>query len=99
MNQKIHSFFTKGKKNYSLYLPHQIVAIEKMEMSGTKQVKCLLVALNNGEIWLYNSKYLLNIIKTDEVVRGMTFGVLGREEGSLVLNYMSGGISIKMLQR
>lgn len=36
MNSKIHSFFTKGKKNYSLYLPHPVVAIEKMEMSGTK---------------------------------------------------------------
>lgn len=68
MNSKIHSFFTKGKKNFSIYLPHPIVCMERMEMAGTKQVKCLLVALNNGEIRLYNQKYLLNIIKTDEVV-------------------------------
>jgi len=27
----------------------------------------------------------------------MVFGVLGREEGSLVINYKQGGISIKML--
>jgi len=46
---------------------------------------------------MYNDKYLLNVIKTDDVVRGMTFGVLGREEGSLVINYKSGGLTIKML--
>jgi len=97
MNNRIHSYFAKGKKNYSIYTPHPIVCIEKMEIQGTKQTKCLLVALNNGEIRVYNSKYLLNCIKTDDVVWGMVFGVLGREEGSLVINFKSGGITIKML--
>jgi Bardet-Biedl syndrome 1 protein len=99
MNHKINSYFEKGKKNFSIYLPHSIVCMEKMEMQGTKAVKCILVALSNKEIRMYNGKYLLNIIKGDDVVMGMAFGVLGREEGSLVINYKSGGLAIKMLQR
>lgn len=29
----------------------------------------------------------------------MKFGVYGREDGSLVLNYKNGGLSVKILQR
>ncbi len=68
-------------------------------MQRSKSVKCLLVALQNGEVRMYNGKYLITILKTDEVVRGMAFGTLGREEGSLVINYKNGGLTIKMLQR
>lgn len=68
MNNKINSFFTKGKKNFSIYLNKPIVAMEKMEMQGTKSVKCMLVALANSEIRVYNGKYLLNIIKGDDIV-------------------------------
>jgi hypothetical protein len=29
----------------------------------------------------------------------MVFGNYGREEGTLILNYQSGGLTVKMLQR
>ena len=59
----------------------------------------MLVALANGEVRLYNDKYLITTIKCDDIVTGMAFGVFGREEGSLALNFKSGGLTVKILQR
>ncbi len=53
----------------------------------------------NGEIRLYNDKNLITTINTDDIVTSMCFGVFGREEGCLVLNFKSGGLSAKILQR
>lgn len=68
-------------------------------MKRTKSVDAILVALSNGEIRMYNNKYLITTIKTDDIILGMKFGIFGREEGSLVINFKHGGISVKMLQR
>mmetsp|Transcript_35731 Transcript_35731/g.35371 ORF Transcript_35731/g.35371 Transcript_35731/m.35371 type:complete len:119 (-) Transcript_35731:412-768(-) len=70
-----------------------------MIMKRTKSVNAALVALSNGEIRMFNNKFLITTIKTDDVIMGMRFGVFGREEGSLVINFKHGGISVKMLQR
>ena len=70
-----------------------------MEMKRTKSVNAVLIALSNGEIRMYNDKYLITTIKTDDVIMGMHFGTFGREEGSLVINFKHGGLSVKMLQR
>jgi Bardet-Biedl syndrome 1 protein len=50
MNSKIHSFYSKGKKNFSIYLPKPIMVMEKMDMGRSKSMHGLLVALTNGEI-------------------------------------------------
>lgn len=97
MNNVIHSFFSKGKKNYSIYLPSTITNMEKMVMKKTKAVKAVLVALSNGEVRMYNDKYLITTIKNDDLITSMRFGIFGREEGSLVLIFKSGGLSVKML--
>ena len=68
MNKMIHSFYSKGKKNFSIYLPCPISCIAPMEMTRTKSVKCVLVALNNGEVRMYNGKTLISVIKTDSIV-------------------------------
>jgi len=99
MNNVITSYFGKGKKNFSLYMPCTISALEKMIMRRTKTVSAILIALTNGEIRMYNDKFLITTIKVDDIVLGMTFGVFGREEGSLVINFKHGGLSVKMLQR
>jgi Bardet-Biedl syndrome 1 protein len=99
MNNVIGSYYGKGKKNYSIYMPCTITNIEKMIMKRTKSVNAILVALSNGEIRMYNDKYLITSIKTDDIVMGMRFGIFGREEGSLVINFKHGGLSVKMLQR
>lgn len=48
---------------------------------------------------MYNGKHLISKITTEDSIRGMVFGTLGREEGSLAINYNNGGLTIKMLQR
>ncbi|TNV81162.1 hypothetical protein FGO68_gene3820 [Halteria grandinella] len=104
MNNTLHSFFLKGKKNFTMNLPAGVVDIQKLEVKRTQQStngQCLIVALNNGELRLYNSKdkNLIHILKNEDLISGMSYGTFGREEGSLIINNKSGGISVKMLQR
>ena len=99
MNNTFYSFFAKGKKNFSVFLPAAITNMDKLEITRTQNVRAVLVAIANGEVRLYNDMYLITTIKCDDIVTGMAFGVFGREEGSLVLNFKSGGLTVKILQR
>jgi len=75
------------------------VALCKLEMQRTTLVQGVLISLKNGEIRLYNDKNFISSIKNDDIVTGMVFGTFGREDGFLVLNYASGGLSAKILTR
>jgi len=106
MDGVIHSFHFKGKKNYSIYCPEPICSMELLSLTRIKSQRALLVALNNGEIRLYNKKHLLHTLLPEvsqgvyqESVTAMRFGPYGREEASLILAYKSGALTIKMLQR
>lgn len=91
-------------------MPAQITNICKMEMTRVQTIQAVMVALTNGEVRLYSDKYLITTIKNDvrlgfvnplvqDIVTAMTFGVYGREEGCLLMNYKSGGLAAKILQR
>jgi Bardet-Biedl syndrome 1 protein len=99
MDNVIHSFHFKGKKNYSIYLPEPITTMCMLSMSRIRDTKALVVALSNGEVRLYNKKHLVSTLKSQDVVTAMRFGPYGREEASLILCYKSGALAIKMLQR
>ncbi len=62
MNNVVSSYYGKGKKNYSIYMPCSITNIEKMIMKRTKAVNAVLVALSNGEIRMFNNKFLITTI-------------------------------------
>ena len=72
-------------------------------------IQAVIVGLSNGEIRLYNDKNLVTTLKTDviiymiilfqDIVCGLVFGVFGREEGCLIMNNKSGGLTAKILQR
>jgi Bardet-Biedl syndrome 1 protein len=68
MDQSIHSYSVKGKKIHSLYMPERILCMTSLELTQKKNIKCLLVSLANGEIRLYNGKYLISSIKVDDPV-------------------------------
>ena len=51
MNNVVHSYQHDGRKAYTIYLPASILAMQRLEMTGARQVKCLLVALSNGRCW------------------------------------------------
>ena len=50
-----------------------------------KGFKAVMVALANCEVHIYRDKYLVNIIKCEDVVVGMRFGRFGREDSTLVM--------------
>jgi len=93
MDNIIQSFYMKGKKNFAVTMPSEVLAITKMNTHKTTKAQSnYLVALKNGEIRMYNDKHLICKITTDDLVTGMLFGVFGREEGCLVINHKSGGL-------
>lgn len=51
----------------------------------SKGFKAVIVALNNCQVHIYKEKYLVNVIKTDDIVTGLKFGQFGREEGTLIM--------------
>jgi len=99
MDSVIHCFHFKGKKNHSIYLPCPISCMNLLQITKSRVAKALVVALNNGEVRLYNGKHLICTSKTNDVVTGMRLGTFGREEGSMVLSFKSGALMVKILQR
>merc|ERR1719409_2471922 len=99
MDNVIHCFHFKGKKNHSIYVPCPISCMSLLQITKSRVVKALVVALNNGEVRLYNGKHLITVVKTNDIVTGMKLGTFGREEGSMVLSLKSGALMVKILQR
>eukprot|EP00933_Yihiella_yeosuensis_P026875 TRINITY_DN20867_c0_g1_i1.p1 TRINITY_DN20867_c0_g1~~TRINITY_DN20867_c0_g1_i1.p1 ORF type:complete len:617 (-),score=119.82 TRINITY_DN20867_c0_g1_i1:152-1942(-) len=99
MDNVIHCFHFKGKKNRSIYLQHPISCMSLLQISKARVAKALVVALNNGEVRLYNGKHLITQINTNDVVTGIKLGTFGREEGSMVLSFKSGALMVKILTR
>mmetsp|Transcript_47681 Transcript_47681/g.152835 ORF Transcript_47681/g.152835 Transcript_47681/m.152835 type:complete len:596 (+) Transcript_47681:319-2106(+) len=99
MNNVLYSYHIKGKKNYSIYLPASIVAMELLEVVRQRMVKCLVVGMANGEVRVYNDKHLVNVLQAGEPVMGLRFGRFGREDNTLLYTGRSGALSIKMLPR
>ena len=70
MNNSLHSFYLKGKRNFNLIMPAPILDIVRLEVKRTQSTttgQCIVVALSNGEIRLYNpkEKNLIHVLKTD----------------------------------
>jgi Bardet-Biedl syndrome 1 protein len=99
MNRKITSFHLKGKKNWSLTMSDDIMAIAAFNLRRTKDTRGVLVALRGGDVVLYNEKVKVCTLSTEALMTGMLFGQYGREEASLVLVQKSGALSLKILKR
>merc|ERR1711935_77413 len=99
MDNVIHCFHFKGKKNHSIYLQSPISCMSLLQITKSRVAKALVVATNNGEVRLYNGKHLISVSKTNDVVAGIKLGTFGREEGSMVLSFKSGALMVKILQR
>jgi Bardet-Biedl syndrome 1 protein len=99
MDNVIHCFHFKGKKQHSIYLPCPISCMSLLQLTKARAARALVVALHNGEVRLYNGKHLITTSKTKDVVTGLKLGTFGREEGSMVLSFKSGALMVKILQR
>ena len=101
MNNVVHNFHVKGKKNYSLYMPASILCMETLDIVRARTVKCLIVSLSNGELRVYNEKNLVSLhnMNMNNPVQGLRFGRLGREDNALVVTTKSGGLHVKIMPR
>merc|ERR1719409_2040836 len=99
MDNVIHCFHFKGKKNHSIYLTCPISCMSLLQVTKARVAKALVVATSNGEVRLYNGKQLICVTKTNDIVTGLKMGTFGREEGSMVLSFKSGALMVKILQR
>ncbi|GAB9463367.1 Bardet-Biedl syndrome 1 [Globisporangium polare] len=99
MNRRLTSYHLKGKKNWSLTMTDDIVAIDSFSLRRTKDTRGVLVALRNGEVTLYNEKVKVCTLSTDAVLTAMAFGQYGREEASMVLISKNGALTLKILKR
>lgn len=100
MNDTIHCYHARsGKKQYSIYLPCGVKDMEILDMKGSRNVSCLIVALENFELRVYNGKQLINTIKTADRICGMRFGIYGSETNTLGMTFSNGGLSFKFLAR
>ncbi|XP_074644382.1 BBSome complex member BBS1-like [Tubulanus polymorphus] len=98
MDQTLKCFTTKGKKLWTVKLGANIMTIECMDYKP-KGLKAVLVALDNCEVHIYKDKYLVNTIKTEDVVTGLKFGKFGREDGTMIMTTKGGGLIVKILKR
>ena len=62
MGNVMHSYHIKGKKNYSVYLPAPIVAMELLSTERARSINAVLVALADGELRVYNEKNLVSTL-------------------------------------
>ena len=98
MDNTLTCYSTKGKKLWTAYLPSNIVTMSLMDYRA-RSFKGLLVSLNNGETRLYQDKFLVNTIKTNDQVTAIRFGRFGREDSALILVTKAGGLHVKILKR
>ncbi|XP_062576110.1 Bardet-Biedl syndrome 1 protein-like, partial [Saccostrea cucullata] len=98
MDESLHCYTSKGKKLWTVKLPGSMTTMEVIDYKS-KGFKAVIVALNNCQVHIYKEKYLVNVIKTDDVVTGLKFGQFGREEGTLIMTLKGGGLMIKILKR
>jgi len=99
MNDVVHNYQSSGHKNYSIYLPASILAMQKLEVTSARMTKCLVVALANGEVRVYNEKHLVSLHTIPSPVTGVWFGRYGREDNTLITVTKSGALDIKILPR
>jgi Bardet-Biedl syndrome 1 protein len=98
MDRSLTGFTSKGKKIWALHLPADITTMTTLNHKS-KGLKAVIVALSNNEVRIYKDNFLVNLIKTDDVVTGIQFGKFGREESVLIMTTKGGGMIIKILKR
>ncbi|XP_064623947.1 Bardet-Biedl syndrome 1 protein homolog isoform X2 [Lineus longissimus] len=98
MDETLQCYSLKGKKLWTVQLPASVTTMELMDYKS-KGLKAVMVALSNCEVLIYKDKYLVNTMKTEDIVTGMQFGKFGREDGALIMTTRGGGLIVKILKR
>ncbi|XP_046850601.1 Bardet-Biedl syndrome 1 protein-like isoform X2 [Xenia sp. Carnegie-2017] len=98
INNSLVCFSSKGRKLWCVYLPHSITTMTSLNHKA-KGFKAVLVGLKNCEVRLYKEKFLISTLQVDSPVTAMQYGRFGREDSSLIVVTLKGGIYVKILKR
>lgn len=99
MDSNILVFSQRGKKQYSIYTGQAIKDMRVLDMRAFNNMRCIVVALGNRELRVYNGSQMVDSVETADTVTGMTYGIYGSEPNALVLSYRNGGIEFKIVAR
>lgn len=99
MSDALHCYSPQGSKQYTLYLPASIMAMQLLTPSSTRATRCVVVALSNGALRVYNDKTLVTEHTSSSPVSGLFVGRYAREDNSLVTVTAAGGLDIKIMPR
>ncbi|RWS02729.1 Bardet-Biedl syndrome 1 protein-like protein, partial [Dinothrombium tinctorium] len=98
MDSSLSAYTPKGSCIWTVKQPTNITALEKLDIE-ILGVCLVAVALENGQIYLYNDKNKVDMIEMEDVVTSMKFGRYGREDNTLVMVTRKGWLMIKILKR
>lgn len=96
MSDALYCYSPQGSKQYTLYLPASIMAMQLLAPSSTRATRCVVVALSNGALRVYNDKTLVTEHTSSSPVSGLFVGRYAREDNSLVTVTAAGGLDIKV---
>jgi Bardet-Biedl syndrome 1 protein len=96
MADTIHCYSLQGTKQYTLYMPASIRDLQLLTPNSTRNTKCVVVALSNGALRVYNDKSLVSEHTNSSPVSGLFVGRYAREDNSLVTVTAAGGLDIKV---
>lgn len=99
MADALHCYTGKGTKQYSLYMPASILTMQLLATTSSRMTKCVVVALANGEVRVYNDKTLVSLHTSASPVSGLCAGRYAREDNSLITVNSAGGLDIKVRLR
>uniref|UniRef100_A0A8C6D4A9 Bardet-Biedl syndrome 1 n=1 Tax=Moschus moschiferus TaxID=68415 RepID=A0A8C6D4A9_MOSMO len=94
----LHGFTYKGKRLWTVQMPATILAMNLLEQRS-RGLQAVMAALANEEVRIYHNKALLDVIRTPEAVTSLCFGRFGREDNTLIMTTLGGGLIIKILKR
>jgi Bardet-Biedl syndrome 1 protein len=99
IDSKVTAYQPKGKKAFTLPMPAPVTAMVRMLVKRDRTSDCVAVALEGGEVRVYNGSALVASLQTADTVVAMRFGQYGREANTLVLVGRAGSLTFKMLKR
>ncbi|XP_069683842.1 BBSome complex member BBS1 [Periplaneta americana] len=98
MNETLHGYTKKGKKQWEIKLPSAATAMTSIPLAH-QGLTMVAVALTGGTVNLYSGRQVMDTIAAPDTVSGLLFGRFGQEDHSLVLVTISGHLLVKILKR
>lgn len=99
-DRKVTAYLPKGgKKAFTIPMPAHVTAMTRMLVRRERASDCVAIALEGGEVRVYNSNTLITVLQNPDTVIAMRFGQYGREANTLALVGSIGSLTFKMIKR